>query len=222
MLTPQEVAEHGFSKARVGGYSMKEVDDFLDQLTVDYTTLHGDNARLKEEIETLNRRIEEYRETEEAMRSTLLSAQKMAKTIVEEAEEEKTKIISEAEADGIRRKAELEQAIAESEDKLALAQANAQQFIAQMRDLVNEQSNFLDLLPDMTVSARPEPEAPAEEPVPDSVPEQAPAAPAEEPQEAATVTVDAAETVDTGAEDASADSRIDFDNLKFGKDYEIE
>ena len=222
MLTPQEVAEHGFSKARVGGYSMKEVDDFLDQLTVDYTTLHGDNARLKEEIETLNRRIDEYRETEEAMRSTLLSAQKMAKTIVEEAEEEKTKIISEAEADGIRRKAELEQAIAESEDKLALAQANAQQFIAQMRDLVNEQSNFLDLLPDMTVSARPEPEAPAEEPVPDSVPEQASAAPAEEPQEAATVTVDAAETVDTGAEDASADSRIDFDNLKFGKDYEIE
>ena len=222
MLTPQEVAEHGFSKARVGGYSMKEVDDFLDQLTVDYTTLHGDNARLKEEIETLNRRIEEYRETEEAMRSTLLSAQKMAKTIVEEAEEEKTKIISEAEADGIRRKAELEQAIAESEDRLALAQANAQQFIAQMRDLVNEQSNFLDLLPDMTVSARPEPEAPAEEPVPDSVPEQAPAAPAGEPQEAATVTVEAAETVDTGAEDASADSRIDFDNLKFGKDYEIE
>ena len=63
MLTPQEVAEHGFSKARVGGYSMKEVDDFLDQLTVDYTTLHGDNARLKEEIETLNRRIDEYRET---------------------------------------------------------------------------------------------------------------------------------------------------------------
>ena len=36
MLTPQEVAEHGFSKAHVGGYNMKEVDDFLDQVTEDY------------------------------------------------------------------------------------------------------------------------------------------------------------------------------------------
>ena len=33
MLTPQEVAEHGFSKSRMGGYNMKEVDDFLDELT---------------------------------------------------------------------------------------------------------------------------------------------------------------------------------------------
>ena len=40
MLTPQEVAEHGFSKAHVGGYNMKEVDDFLTRsprTTVDCT-----------------------------------------------------------------------------------------------------------------------------------------------------------------------------------------
>lgn len=224
MLTPQEVAEHGFSKARVGGYSMKEVDDFLDQLTDDYTSLHGENARLKNEVETLKQRIDEYRETEDAMRSTLLSAQKMAKTIVEEAEEEKARIITEAEADGVRRKAELEEAIAESEGKLALAQLNCQQFIDQMRDLVNHQSSFLDQLPAITVSQsqQPEPETPEAEPAQEeSVPEDAPDTPADSAQEA-TVTENAAEAVDVETEDAPGDSSIDFDNLKFGKDYEIE
>ena len=36
MLTPQEVAEHGFSKAHLCGYNMKEVYYFLDQVTEDY------------------------------------------------------------------------------------------------------------------------------------------------------------------------------------------
>ena len=44
MLTPQEVAEHGFSKAHVGGYNMKEVDDFLDQVTEDYGQLYKECA----------------------------------------------------------------------------------------------------------------------------------------------------------------------------------
>ena len=35
MLTPQEVAERTFTKAKFGGgYTMQEVDDFLDQITI--------------------------------------------------------------------------------------------------------------------------------------------------------------------------------------------
>ena len=44
MLTPQEVASHAFAKATLGGYNMAMVDEFLDQLTEDYTALYNDNA----------------------------------------------------------------------------------------------------------------------------------------------------------------------------------
>ena len=37
MLTPQEVSTHAFSKAVMGGYNMAMVDEFLDELTDDYT-----------------------------------------------------------------------------------------------------------------------------------------------------------------------------------------
>ena len=47
MLTPQEVSEHAFAKASFGGYNMAMVDEFLDQLTEDYTAIYKENAVLK-------------------------------------------------------------------------------------------------------------------------------------------------------------------------------
>ena len=50
MLTPQEVSTHSFSKASFGGYNMAMVDEFLDELTDDYTALYKENAALKARI----------------------------------------------------------------------------------------------------------------------------------------------------------------------------
>ena len=44
MLTPQEVSGRAFSKAAFGGYNMAMVDEFLDELTDDYTSLYKENA----------------------------------------------------------------------------------------------------------------------------------------------------------------------------------
>ena len=53
MLTPQEVAEHSFAKASFGGYNMTMVDEFLDQVTNDYTALFKENATLKAKMKVL-------------------------------------------------------------------------------------------------------------------------------------------------------------------------
>ena len=36
MITPLDIENKRFSKQRINGYSVEEVDDFLDDLTVDY------------------------------------------------------------------------------------------------------------------------------------------------------------------------------------------
>ena len=82
MLTPQEGSEHAFAKASFGGYNMAMVDEFLDVLTADYTTLYKENATLKAKMKVLVDKVEEYRSTEEAMRKALLTAQKMADELV--------------------------------------------------------------------------------------------------------------------------------------------
>ena len=45
MLTPQEVSGRAFSKAAFGGYNMAMVDEFLDELTDDYTSLYKRKRR---------------------------------------------------------------------------------------------------------------------------------------------------------------------------------
>ena len=97
MLTPQEVSTHAFSKAVMGGYNMAMVDEFLDELTDDYTALYKENAALKAKLKVLVEKVEDYRATEDSMRATLLTAQKMADSIVHEAEAKRDEILAQAE-----------------------------------------------------------------------------------------------------------------------------
>ena len=99
MLTPQEVSTHSFSKASFGGYNMAMVDEFLDELTDDYTALYKENAALKAKLKVLVEKVEEYRATEDSMRATLLTAQRMADSIVKEAEQKRDQMMTQAEID---------------------------------------------------------------------------------------------------------------------------
>jgi PncC family amidohydrolase len=68
MLTPQEVSTHAFTKAVMGGYNMAMVDEFLDELTDDYTALFKENAALKAKMKVLGVKpetIEQYTEVSE-------------------------------------------------------------------------------------------------------------------------------------------------------------
>jgi cell division initiation protein len=44
MITPQEISQCTFPKASFTAYNMAAVDEFLDVLTADYTTLYKENA----------------------------------------------------------------------------------------------------------------------------------------------------------------------------------
>ena len=78
MFTPQEVSEKTFPKSPSfsSGYDLAAVDEFLDTLTEDYTALYKENAALKTKLKILAEKVEEYRATEDTMRSMLLAAQK--------------------------------------------------------------------------------------------------------------------------------------------------
>ena len=122
MLTPQEVAERTFTKAKFGGgYTMQEVDDFLDQITSDYNALFEENAGLKGKLKILADKIAEYRETEDVMRATLRSAQKTASDIVAEAESKREDILNALEEDIRARKKAYDDEIAVCRAQLANA-----------------------------------------------------------------------------------------------------
>ena len=85
MFTPQQLEQITFKTAVFGGYDMQTVDDFLEPLTEDYITLYKENAVLKSKMKVLVDKIEEYRASEDAMRMTLMSSQKLSSQIESEA-----------------------------------------------------------------------------------------------------------------------------------------
>ena len=147
MLTPQEVAKKSFAKARMGGYNMAMVDEFLDELTEDYTKLYEENAKLKAKLKVLVDKVEEYRSTEESMRAALFSAQKMATTIVEEAKAKSADIVTSAEAGAREEIARIRADVQKEEDRLAFAKDEVAAFVAQWKEICRKQDEFLTKLP---------------------------------------------------------------------------
>ena len=209
MLTPQEVSSHAFTKAVMGGYNMAMVDEFLDELTDDYTALYKENATLKAKMKVLVEKVEDYRATEDSMRATLLTAQKMADSIVREAEAKRDQILAQAESDAKDRVAQMQQELTAAEERLRQGQ---------------QELAFLEQLPELPVDVA-EP-APAEENPVAEIEENVLAA------VSAQSTEEQAPTEETPAEDdypegdpfaeeepLEATRRINLDDLKFGRNY---
>lgn len=226
MLTPQEVSTHAFTKAVMGGYNMAMVDEFLDELTDDYTALYKENAALKAKLKVLVEKVEDYRATEDSMRATLLTAQKMADSIVREAEAKRDEIMTQAETQAQEKIAQLRREISESEDRLRQGQQELAQFIAASQDICRQQLAYLDQLPQLPVE---QPAAPAAEEKAQEIEEHVLAAfaqqdveEAEEPAEESAPADDYPEGDPFAREEPEVSEptrRININDLKFGRNY---
>ena len=229
MLTPQEVSTHAFSKAVMGGYNMAMVDEFLDELTDDYTALYKENAALKAKLKVLVEKVEDYRATEDSMRATLLTAQKMADSIVHEAEAKRDEILAQAESSAREKIGQLRQEVEAAEERLRQGQEDLAKFIAASRELCDRELKFLEQLPTLPVAAEIPPSQPETAETGEQIEEKVMAAFGEESAEEEETTAEeeapaveddypegdpfAADTVDEPTR------RINLSDLKFGRNY---
>ena len=78
MITPLDIENKKFSKQMMNGYNVDEVDDFLDELSVDYSKNYKDVTELKTKVEELNKSLVQYKSIEETLQNTLVMAQSTA------------------------------------------------------------------------------------------------------------------------------------------------
>ena len=231
MLTPQEVSTHAFSKSVMGGYNMAMVDEFLDEVTDDYTALYKENAALKAKLKVLVEKLEDYRATEDSMRAALLAAQKMADSIVHDAEEKREQMMTQAEIDARLKINCMKQELEVEQNRLNQGKLELAQFIANTRAACQKEMDLLERLSTMEVD------------LPQVEPEQEPVTTVEEIEESVKaafeeVSMDAAEepaAVEEAdeedeldypegnpfaiAEDLEATRQINLSELKFGRNY---
>lgn len=95
-LTPLEIRHKEFSRA-MRGYKDIEVDEFLDDIADEFERVFNENIDFRERLETLEEKIEQYKNIEETLKKTLLSAQQQAEELKHNAKKESDLILRDAE-----------------------------------------------------------------------------------------------------------------------------
>ena len=93
MITPLDIENKKFSKQMMNGYNVEEVDDFLDDLTVDYSKNYKEITELRSKVEELNKSLEHYKTIETTLQNTLVMAQTTAEDIKNVAKQQADQII---------------------------------------------------------------------------------------------------------------------------------
>ena len=146
MITPLDIENKRFSKQMVNGYSVEEVDDFLDELTVDYTKNYKEVNELRAKVDELNKSLVQYKTIESTLQNTLVMAQTTAEEVKNVAKQKADQIVDEAKANAQKQVDELNNEIVIRQKELDDVKKQFDIYKAKMESLLISQ---LELLKDV-------------------------------------------------------------------------
>ena len=99
-ITPMDIRQQQFTVRTFRGFDRQEVEAFLDGVAEDYEQLLKENALLKEQLAALEERSRGIEEREKMLQETLITTQRLAEEMKENARREANLLIREAELQG--------------------------------------------------------------------------------------------------------------------------
>lgn len=146
MLTPLDIENKKFSKQMMNGYSVDEVDDFLDEVTENYEKSYKEANESRKSIENLTKELEHYKNIESTLQSTLLMAQSTAEEVKNVARQQADQIIKDAKGNAQKSVDDLEQEVVMKKKELEDVKKQFDIYKAKMEALLISQ---LELLKDI-------------------------------------------------------------------------
>lgn len=143
MLTPLDIENKKFSKQMMNGYSVEEVDEFLDDLTVDYEKAYKQSTELKGRVNDLENSLVHYKTIEDTLQNTLIMAQSTAEEVKEVARQQAEQIIREAEGNARKSVDDLGQEILMKKKELEDIKKQFDVYKAKMESLLISQLELL-------------------------------------------------------------------------------
>ena len=146
MITPLDIENKKFSKQMMNGYSVDEVDEFLDDITADYEKVFKQISEYKEKVDDLEASLAHYKTIEGTLQNTLIIAQNTAEDVKEVAKQQAEQILKEAEINARKSVDELSQEIIMKKKDLEEVKKQFDVYKAKMEALLISQ---LELLKDV-------------------------------------------------------------------------
>ncbi len=146
MITPLDIENKRFAKQMVNGYSVEEVDDFLDELTEEYSKNYKEVNELRTKVEELDKSLVQYKTIESTLQNTLVMAQSTAEEVKNVAKQKADQIVNEAKANAQKQVDELNNEIILKQKELDDVKKQFDIYKAKMESLLISQ---LELIKDI-------------------------------------------------------------------------
>jgi len=135
-ITPLDIRQKQFS-LKFRGFDIHEVDQFLELIGEDMETLIRENNSLRDELARQEAQLQEFRDTERALKNTMMSAQQIVEDMKQNATRDGDLIMREAErkGDAIIRRAQKK--ASEIEEHVLEIKRRKWEFIERMRGFLH-------------------------------------------------------------------------------------
>ncbi len=143
MITPLDIENKKFAKQMMNGYSVEEVDDFLDEVTSDFTKNYKEVNELKNKVEELEKSLVQYKNIEATLQNTLVMAQTTAEEVKNVAKQKADQIVDEAKASAQKQVDELNNLITFKQKEFDDLQKQFDIYKAKMESLLISQLELL-------------------------------------------------------------------------------
>ena len=134
MYTPLDIENKKFAKQMMNGYSVEEVDNFLDELTLDYEKLYKESNENKNKIAELEESLVKYKNLEGTLQNTLVMAQSTADEIKKVAQQQAEQIVRDAQGSAREQAKELD----ELQKKFDVYKAKMESLLISQLELIKE------------------------------------------------------------------------------------
>jgi len=144
MLTPADVENKVFKKAKIGGYDINDVEDFLEKLIVDYESVFKQVTELTDKCENLQESVKYYKSLEQGIEQSINNARDEADQIKARAIDEATEIRERKEKEYKNRIAELDLEVKKKEYDLEEIKKEMQIYKIKVKSMLEAQLKILD------------------------------------------------------------------------------
>lgn len=133
-MNAKDILSRRFEKATFNGYKTDDVDEFLREVSGEYSQLQKDKNELERKLEVLADKIREYRDDEDALKDALLLAQKQGNQIINE---------SKASAEKLRKETQeaVDKQLKEASEKAAKMTNDADEYAKRITRETNERAD---------------------------------------------------------------------------------
>lgn len=141
-LTLLDIANKEF-KVSIRGYNQDEVDEFLDEVMRNYEAIIRENDELRQSTSGMGEKLEQYRQLEQTLQSTLVVAQSTADEMKQSARKEAELVVREAEQRARELMQKADQQILQQRAELERLRRETEQFRVRVKSLLESQLTLL-------------------------------------------------------------------------------